>query len=201
MASAMNVLSPISNIPGVGDFLSSLFGGQNKTLNTDINQFGQDAGVAGGIGNADATAASKFYTDILSGDPTKQAQAIAPQTAAAQEGAQQQKNQAAQFAPRSGGMAAAMSGLDENTRSQLIKLLGGLQTSAASGAAGLGTAEQGLSQQATGQQAQLSQEQLMNFLNSVMGRGVAGLEEAGVNAGMKGLGIIAGKIPGLSAVL
>ena len=164
----------------------------NPTLGKDINQFGQDAGVEGGIGNADATAASKFYTDILGGDPTKQAQAIAPQTAAAQEGAQQQKNQASQFAPRSGGMTATMSGLDENTRSQLIKLLGGLQTSAASGAARLGTAEEGLSQQATGQQAQLSQEQLMNFLNSVMGRGVAGLEEAGVNAGMKGLGMIAG---------
>ena len=168
----------------------------NPTLGKDINQFGQDAGVEGGIGNADATAASKFYTDILGGDPTKQAQAIAPQTAAAQEGAQQQKNQAAQFAPRSGGMAATMSGLDENTRSQLIKLLGGLQTSAASGAAGLGTAEQGLSQQATGQQAQLSQEQLMNFLNSVMGRGVAGLEEGGINAVMKGIG----KIPGLGGM-
>ena len=158
----------------MGAFLSSIFAGSNPTLGKDMNQFGQDAGVTGGIGNADATAASKFYTDILSGDPTKQAQAIAPQTAAAQEGAQQQKNQAAQFAPRSGGMAAAMSGLDENTRSQLIKLLGGLQSGAASGAAGLGTAEQGLSQQATGQQAQLSQEQMQNWLNSILGKGISG---------------------------
>ena len=189
MASAMNVLSPISNIPGVGDFLSSLFGGQNKTLNTDINQFGQDAGVAGGIGNADATAASKFYTDILSGDPTKQAQAIAPQTAAAQEGAQQQKNQAAQFAPRSGGMAAAMSGLDENTRSQLIKLLGGLQTTAASGAAGLGTAEQGLSQQATAEQAVAAQQRMQNWLNSILGKGITTAAQAAESPGLGAAGM------------
>ena len=124
----------------------------NPTLGKDINQFGQDAGVEGGICNADATAASKFYTDILGGDPTKQAQAIAPQTAAAQEGAQQQKNQASQFAPRSGGMTATMSGLDENTRAQLIKLLGSLTTSSASGAAGLGSSllTSGMSGQAAG---------------------------------------------------
>ena len=136
----------------MGAFLSSIFAGSNPTLGKDMNQFGQDAGVTGGIGNADATAASKFYTDILSGDPTKQAQAIAPQTAAAQQSAQQQKNQASQFAPRSGGMTATMSGLDENTRAQLIKLLGSLTTSSASGAAGLGSSllTSGMSGQAAG---------------------------------------------------
>lgn len=158
----------------MGAFLGSIFGGANPTLGKAINQFGQDAGVAGQIGNGDATAASTFYQNILSGDPTKQATAIAPQTAAATEGAQQQKNQAAQFAPRSGGIAATMAGLDEGTRAQLIKLLGGLQTTAASGAAGLGTAEQGLSQQATGQQAQLSQEQMQNFINSILGKSING---------------------------
>jgi len=158
----------------MGAFLSSIFGGANPTLGKDMNQFGQDAGQAGQIGSADTSAASKFYTDILSGDPTKQATAIAPQTAAATEGAQQQKNQAAQFAPRSGGIAATMAGLDEGTRAQLIKLLGGLQSGAASGAAGLGTAEQGLSQQATGQQAQLSQEQMQNWANSILGKGISG---------------------------
>ena len=173
----------------MGAFLSSIFGGSNPTLGKDMNQFGQDAGVTGGIGNADATAASKFYTDILSGDPTKQAQAIAPQTAAAQEGAQQQKNQAAQFAPRSGGMAATMAGMDANTRAQLIQLLGGLQSGAASGAAGLGTAEQGLSQQATGQQAQLSQEQMQNWANSILGKGISSGVGAVESAGLGAIGL------------
>lgn len=168
----------------MGAFLSSIFGGQNKTLGKDMNQFGQDAGVTGQIGNGDATAASTFYQNILSGDPTKQAQAIAPQTAAAQQQAQQQKNQAAQFAPRSGGIAAAMSGLDENTRSQLIKLLGGLQTTAASGAAGLGTAEQGLSQQATAQQAAAAQQRMQNWLNSILGKGISSAAGAAEGAAL-----------------
>ena len=155
-------------------WLTEIFTGNNKTLGKDINQFGQDAGVTGNIGNTDATAASKFYTDILSGDPTKEASALAPETKAAQDQAQQAKNNAAQFAPRSGGIAATMAGLDEATRAKLISLLGGLKTSAASGAAGLGTAEQGLSQQATGQQAQLSQEQMQNFINSILGNGISG---------------------------
>lgn len=158
----------------MGGFLSAIFGGANPTLGKDMNQFGQDAGIAGNIGSADATAASKFYTDILSDDPTKQASAIAGQTKAAQDQTQQAKDTTAQFAPRSGGTAATMAGLDEATRAKLISLLGGLKTTAAGGAASLGTAEQGLSQQATGQQAQLSQEQLQNFMNSILGKATSG---------------------------
>ena len=157
----------------MGGFLSAIFGGQNKTLNKDINQFGQDAGVAGNLGTGDATAASKFYQDVLSGDPTKQAEAIAPETKAAQDQAAQAKATTAQFAPRSGGTAATTAGIDATTRANLISLLGGLKTTAASGASTLGTAEQSLSQQATGKQAELSQEQMQNWLNSILGKGIS----------------------------
>ena len=86
----------------MGGFLSAIFGGQNKTLNKDINQFGQDAGVATTLGTGDATAASKEYQDILSGDPTKEAAAIAPETKAAQDQAAQAKKTTAEFSNRGG---------------------------------------------------------------------------------------------------
>ena len=155
-------------------WLSEIFTGNNPTLGKDQNQFGQDAGVTGNIGNTDVTAASKFYGDVLSGDPTKQAEAIAPEAKAAQDAAQQAKNATAQFAPRSGGTAATTAGIDADTRAKLISLLGGLKTTAASGAAGLGTAEQGLSQQAKDEQAKLSQEQMQNFMNSILGKATSG---------------------------
>lgn len=171
------------------NFFSSLFGGKNETLNKNINQFGQDAGVAGNLGTGDATAASKFYQDVLSGDPTQNAEAIAPETAAAQKAAQQQKNQMAEFAPRSGGTAAASAGLDASTHADLVKLLGGLKTSAASGAASLGTAEQGLSLSDKQAQDQASQERMQNWLNSILGKGTADLAATALNAGEGALGL------------
>ena len=173
---------------GFGTYLMDIFG-PTKAEKSAMDALNSSSGVAVQQGEGDTTAASKWYQDILSGDPTKQAQAIAPQTAAAQQGAQQQKNQAAQFAPRSGGMAATMAGMDANTRAQLIQLLGGLQSGAASGAAGLGTAEQGLSQQATGQQAQLSQEQMQNWANSILGKGITSAAGAAESAGLGAIGM------------
>jgi hypothetical protein len=173
----------------MGGFFSSIFGGQNKTLNANIPQFGQDAGVAGKLGTGDATSASKFYEDVLSGDPTKSAEAIAPETAAANEQAQQAKNQAAQFGPRSGGTTALMAGLDANTRAQLIKLLGGLKTTAASGAASLGTAEQGLSLEDKQAQDAAAQQRLQNFINSIVGKSAADFTQTALNAGEGAMGL------------
>ena len=164
-------------------FFGSLFGGQNETLDKNINQFGQDAGVAGNLGTQDATAASKFYTDVLSGDATKEGQAIAPETSAIQQRGQQQKNQVAQFGPRSGGTAATTSAIDSSGNAELIKLLGGLQTTAASGAASLGTAEQGLSLQDKQAQDQASQQRMQNWMNSILGRGITQAASAAESAG------------------
>lgn len=155
-------------------FFSSLFGGSNPTLNANIPAFQQEAGFATGVGNSDVTAASKWYNDILSGDPTKMAEAVAPETSAIQGEAQQAKNQTAQFAPRSGGTAAAMAGMDANTRAQIIKLLGGLQSGAAGSLGSLGTTEQGVALSNRQAADQASQEQMENWQNSILGRGITG---------------------------
>jgi hypothetical protein len=167
-------------------FLSSLFGGQNDTLNKNIPAFQSSAGFSTGVGEKDVTAASKWYHDILSGDPTKMAEAVAPETAALQGETQQAKNQTAQFSPRSGGTAAAIAGLDANTRAQIIKLLGGLQSGAAGELKSLGTTEQGIGLESREAADRASQERMKNLADSILGRGittgVADAESAGLGA-------------------
>jgi hypothetical protein len=100
------------------------------------------------------------------------AEAVAPETAAIQGQAQQAKNQTAQFAPRSGGTAAAMAGLDANTRAQIVKLLGGLQGGAAGALGKLGTTEQTLAETNREDADQASQQQMQNWQNSILGEGL-----------------------------
>ena len=72
-------------------FWGSLFGGQNKTLNSDMNQFGQIGGFATGLGESNLSQASNFYSSLLSGDPSKQAKALGPEIGAIQQQGQQAK--------------------------------------------------------------------------------------------------------------
>lgn len=157
----------------MGDFFSSLFGGQNKTLNSDISQFGNIAGFATNQGQGDITSASKFWQSILSGDSSKIGQALAPEIAANQQQGQQEKNQLAQFGTRSGGVASAGAGIDAAGRGNMINLIGGLQSGAASnlGSMGQGLLSTGL--QGYGAQADASQTRMQNWLNSILGQGVS----------------------------
>jgi hypothetical protein len=173
----------------MGGFLSAIFGGANPTLGKDMNQFGAMAGNQTKTGEGDVNDASQYFQSILSGDPTKIATTLAPETAAVQDQTQQQKAQAAQFGARSGGTGSTVAGLDANGRAQLIKLIGSLQGGAASGAASLGTSQEGLASQNTGQQAQLSQEQLANFLNSILGKGISSGVGAAEGAGLTAIGL------------
>ena len=170
-------------------FFSGLFGGSNSTLNQNIPAFQQSAGFSTGVGEGDVTAASKWYNDILSGDPTKMAEAVAPETSAIQGQAQQAKDQTAQFSPRSGGTAAAMAGLDANTRAQIIKLLGGLQSGSAGSLASLGTQEQETGLESRQQADDASQQRLTNQADSIFGRGITSAAAAGESAGLAELGI------------
>lgn len=182
-------------------FLGSLFGGSNPTLNKNINQFGQEAGFAQGVGQKGVTDASKWYSDVLSGDPSKMAEAVAPETAALQGQAQQKKNQLAQFGPRSGGTEAAVAGMDADTRAQIIKLLGGLQSGTAGAEANLGTAEQGMALNAQQMQDEAAMQQQELESNSILGGMLGGLGKVAGGA----LGNLAkfglGKIPGIGGIL
>lgn len=175
----------------MGDWFSSLFGGQNKTLNTDINKVGSLGDFSTKVGEGDTTAASKFYQDILSGDPSRIASSLAPEISSGQTQGQQAKQGLAQFGTRSGGTAAATAGIDAGTRGNLINLEGGLQQGAAQGAGSLGTANLGMAANDTMNQAKLAQQRMQNLMDSILGKGIS-----------SGLGTLEswglGKLPGQS---
>lgn len=170
-------------------FFSSLFGGKNDTLNKNIPAFQQSADFSTGVGQGDVTAASKWYNDILSGDPSKMAAAVAPETSALQSETQQAKNQTAQFSPRSGGTAANIAGLDANNRAQIIKLLGGLQGGSAGSLANLGTTEQGIGLQSREEADKASQQQMENWSKSILGKGITQAASSAESAGLGFAGI------------
>jgi hypothetical protein len=105
---------------------------QGDPAGTQENQLGSLAGYQTGVGEGLITPAAQYEENILSGDPTKTAQAIAPEISANQQQTQQLKNQTAEFSPRSGGTAATIANADTSGRSNLIDLLGKEQSGAAS---------------------------------------------------------------------
>ena len=110
--------------------LFNLFSG-NPT-EKEQNQFGALSGYQTGVGEGLITPAAQYEESILSGDPTKTAQAMAPEISANQQQTQQFKNRSAEFSPRSGGTAASVANADTSGRSNLIDLLGKEQSGAAS---------------------------------------------------------------------
>lgn len=176
---AMSVLSPISNIPGVGDFLKGLFGGSSPGLKKAEGNAEGIAQYGIGQGEQNENEAGDYYGGILSGDPAKIAQSLAPAIAANTQEAQQKKQTIGEFGARSGGNTAAANNIDATTRANTTNLIGGALNNAAAGATGLG--ENQLNNATVNNQiaGNFSQQQLQNIINSLFGKGIS----AGVGAG------------------
>jgi hypothetical protein len=155
-------------------FWGGLFGGSDPTLNANIGKLGSEGDFSTAAGEGDVTAASKFYTDILNGDQTKEAQALAPEIGAIKGQAQQQKKSIAENGTRSGGTAAQAASIDDKVTGDITGLIGGLKTGAASGAAGLGTAEQGIGIQSQEEQDAAAQQRMKNWQDSILGSATTG---------------------------
>lgn len=173
----------------MGSFLGSILGGQNKTLNGAIGTAGDISQFGTSTGQGAITDANQYYSNILSGDPSKIAESIAPEIQAGQQQTQQAKQGMAQFGTRSGGTAAASAGADAANRGNIISLIGKLQSGAAAGEAGIGENQTAQGLQANGQQAQLSQEQLQNYMNSVLGSGIGDLANTALQGGEAFIGL------------
>lgn len=156
----------------MGAFLSSILTGSNPTLSGAIGKAGDISTFGTNTGQGAITDANKYYQGILSGDPSKIAQTIAPEIQAGADQTQQEKQSLAQFGTRSGGTAAASAGADAANRSNIISLIGRLQQGAAAGETGIGENQTGQGLAANGQQAQLSQQQLQDYMNSILGTGL-----------------------------
>jgi len=140
-------------------FLGGIFTGSDPTLSANIPKFGSEGDFATGTGQGDVAAASVFYKDILSGDQTKEAEALAPEIGAIKGQAQQQKKTIANNSTRSGGTAAEAGAIDDKVTGDITGLLGSEKSSAASGAASLGTSEQSIGLQSQAEQDKAAQQQ------------------------------------------
>jgi hypothetical protein len=123
------------------------------------------------------TPAATFYEDILSGDQGKIAQALAPEISAGQGQVEQAALQGANFGTRSGGTAAASRAAEDQNRANIINLVGGLQNSAASGAASLGTDQESMGSGNINDVAKLKTQRQQQATSdwSGIGQGVADL--------------------------
>jgi hypothetical protein len=166
-----------------------LFTGNNPTLNKDTNQMGALAGYNTGVGEEGTNADLNYQLGILSGDPTKVAQTLAPETQQVQQQAQQNKNTVSQFGNRGGGMNSVMASLDDATRAKLLGLAGGLRQGAAANLGDLGTKNLQMASTNTMNQANLSQTQLQNFINSILGKGTSDFANTALQGGEQAMGL------------
>jgi hypothetical protein len=179
MAQDQQWLGPLLFL-GVGmSFFGSLFGGSNPTLNKDMAQYGQIGGFATGLGEQNLTQSSNFFSSLLSGDQSKQAQALAPQISSIQQRGQQEKQGLAQFGNRSGGTNAKTQMIGDQARGGINEMISSLLGSSASalGSQGSNLLSQGVGAYQAQQAA--SQQQMENWSNSILGKGIT----SGVAAG------------------
>jgi hypothetical protein len=175
-------------------FWDSLFTGQNKTLDTAVGTTGQVAGFGTGRGEKNLSTASDWWNSIISGDATKQMQAVAPEASAAKKSAQQDTKTATELGTRSGGTAASNAATTDKIHEYMTNLLGSLTGSAVSGLATTGSNLLNTGLEATGMQSKLSEQQMQDWNNSLFGlavtKGGGFAEGAGLNwlAGKFGLG-------------
>lgn len=157
----------------MGSFLSSIFTGSDPTINKDKGELGDLGQFSSNVGQQDTGAASGYYNDILSGDPSKIAEALAPEISANQQQTQQQKQTIGQFGSRSGGNTAAGNAADTQSRANIVNLIGGEQNKAAGGLASLGTSNLGMAAGDTMDQAKISQQEHENMMKSIFGEGIS----------------------------
>jgi hypothetical protein len=121
-----------SLVSGLFDLLSG------NPYQAQQNQLQELGGYQTKEGEGLTTAGSKFEQDILSGDPTRIASALAPEISTGAHQVEQSRLQNANFGTRSGGTAAATQAAEAQNRGNIINLEGGLQAGTAGAAVGQG---------------------------------------------------------------
>lgn len=122
---------------GLAGGIFDLMGG--NPAQSEQNQFGSVANYGINTGEGATTAANNYYQGILSGNPQKMAETLAPEISAGQQEVQQQAQTNAEFGNRSGGTNASTQAAQGQERGNIIDLMGGLQKGAAGAEAGLGS--------------------------------------------------------------
>jgi hypothetical protein len=147
--------------------------GDQKQQYADLTSAG---GFATGEGEGDISASDKFLKDILGGDSTKTAQALAPQIGAAKTSAQQNAKTAAEFGNRGGGTNASSAAEGDRLHSDITGLVGETTGKAAStlGSEGSGLLSTGIGAATTGfDEASTMQQQKAAKFNDIINSSVA----------------------------
>lgn len=173
----------------MGSWLASLLTGSSPGLSSAESGVSNIAGYSTNLGQKNLNAASKFWQDILSGDSTHQAQALAPEISAEKTAAANDIKTTSELGSRSGGTAASTAAASDKVHSDITDLIGKLTGQSATGLAETGTQALGLGSEAYGQQAEISEEMLNNISQSLFGEGIT-------SAVGYGEGYALGKIPG-----
>lgn len=122
-----------------------------------------------GTGENLVTPAATYYEDILSGDPTKIAQSLAPEISAGQNQVEQQALTGSEFGTRSGGTTAANNAAEGQERGNIINLVGGLQQGAASAAGNLGTEQENMGSGNVSKEADLATQNRQRETSDING--------------------------------
>ena len=132
-------------------------------------KFGSLGDYQTGVGEGLTTAGAGFNEDILSGDPTKISQALAPEISAGQGQVEQQRLQDANFGTRSGGTAASTEAATAANRGNIIDLVGGLQKSTAESSLSHGGNLMDSASSNIGNEAQLAEQRRQQQVGDVNG--------------------------------
>src|SRR5580698_5390227 len=141
----------------MGGLVGSIFDlAEGDPTQTQQNQLTGLSNFETGTGEGLATAGTGFEESILSGDPSKIGQALAPEISAGQGQVQQQALENANFGNRSGGTNASTQAAKGAERGNIINLIGGLQSGTAGAAVGQGSGLLGQSASNLGTEASLA---------------------------------------------
>ena len=165
-------------------WFSSLFTGQDPTLNSAIGSLSSTGGWATNQGQQNVSAGSNFLRAITGGDISKIMQVLSPEINAAKGAASQQNKTQEEFGGRSGGTAAGTAARSDTVHSDITNLIGSLTGGAASGllSSGQGLLSTGIG--ATGAAAGLSEDQVNQWANSILGLGLTKAAGYGLGFGL-----------------
>ncbi len=122
---------------GIASGLFNLFSGD--PTKKEQGQLGDLGNFETGVGQKGTNASLGYDLGILSGDPSKIAETLAPEISAQNQQVEQGKLTTSEFGNRSGGNNAAAQHMDDAARGNIINLIGASQQEAANHAGNLGT--------------------------------------------------------------
>jgi hypothetical protein len=153
-------------------FFGSLLGGSSPDLNAIIGQFKTTAGNQLTQGQKYSSTAGDFWSDIVSGDASKQAQALSPEISSAKKSSQEDTKTATEMGTRSGGTAASNAASKDKVHSYITNLIGSLTNSSATNLANLGTTETSTGLQSLSEEQNADAARMQNWSDSILGLGI-----------------------------